>query len=57
MVARIERLVTFRVVYNDVTNVLSVVVMAGDKDKCGGLVLGKWYSAVASPLHTGMQGS
>ena len=50
MLSRIERLVTFHFVYNDVTNMMSVVVMTGDKGKCVGFSLGKKYPAAASLL-------
>jgi hypothetical protein len=52
MLSRIERLVTFHFVYNDVTNMMSVVVMTSDKGKCVGLALGKKYPTAASPLQT-----
>jgi len=41
MLSRIERLATLQFVYNDVTNMMSVVVMTGDKGKCVGIAVGK----------------
>jgi len=52
MPSRIERLVTFHFVYNDVTNMMSVVVMTSDKGKCVELALGKKYRAAACTLQT-----
>ena len=52
MLSRIERLATLQFVYNDVTNMMSVVVMTGDKGKCVGIAVGKKWRVAASPLQT-----
>ena len=52
MLSLIELLVMLHFVYNDVTNMMLVVVMTGDKGKCVGIALGKKYHAAASPLQT-----
>jgi len=52
MLSRIERLATLHFVYNDVTNMMSVVVITGDKGKCVCIAMEKKHRVAAPLLQT-----